>query len=649
MFILALHSANLIATHALELGTNKRMCGIAGLLTFNSPQNCIHSLTAMTNAQRHRGPDGGGIELVNKQYPTIGFGHRRLAIIDLSEAGYQPMLDVDTGNWLTFNGEIYNYRMLRQRLLSLGQTFQSKTDSEVILKAYAQWGDDFVEFLEGMFAFAIWDVSRQRLILARDPLGIKPLYYWAVQQDIMFASEVRAMLASGLVDRRLSHSALYSYLLYGSVQEPNTLVQGVQSLPPGNILVWEQGQTKMHSYWQLPMPQGDTMLTKPALWDETREYLEHAVSTQLVSDVPLGAFLSGGIDSTAIVALMRKKTELVKTFSVVFSEDAYDERAYARIAARHIGTAHTELPLTGQIVREELPNALSAFDQPSMDGINTYFVSKVTREAGITVALSGVGGDELFGGYSGYAKSLLLEKWGSLLQRLPAPIRAFSAGMLTRFPQRELARRGAELFLSKRHPYFLTRQVFSQQQISQLLEPMFKDELGCWSDRLYRLERETAVYDPINRAAALELQTYMLSTLLRDTDQMSMAHALEVRVPLIDQQLVQYLFTLPGHYKLENHYPKPLLTHPLKDLLPEKCVFRPKQGFTLPFETWLRQGLQDEIKAQFTGATNQIIMPFQAKALANLWISFEMQQISWSRIWSIYTLSHWLREHQIEL
>lgn len=625
------------------------MCGIAGLVSYEqSIEECCERVQLMTKAQQHRGPDGSGVEAIQNQKPAVVFGHRRLAIIDLSSAGYQPMLDQVTGNWLAFNGEIYNYQSLRHELIHKGAIFHSHTDSEVILKSYAMWGDSFIQRLEGMFAFAIWDRWQRRLLLARDPLGIKPLYYHFTPQNMVFASEVRALLSAKLVERRLSLPDLYGYLSYGSVQEPGTLIQGIHSLPPGHILTWQDRKLNKQRFWQLPAHMNGQYPAED-LDRQLKDLLTNAVTSQLVADVPLGAFLSGGIDSTSIVALMRQQTNQVKTFSIVFNESAYDERRYAQLAAKQIGTDHTELLVDSQTVLRNLPSALAAFDQPSMDGLNTYFVSKVTREAGITVALSGVGGDELFAGYSGYHKPLLLERWGNALAVFPAFARRTGSYILRLLPERELIRRGVDLLLTNDHPYFLARRVFSSQQIASLLYPEVHYESAGWYLRMKGLEGETAVYDPINRASALELQTYMLSTLLRDTDQMSMSHALEVRVPLLDQQLVQYLLSIAGQFKLVNKEPKPLLTRPLKNMLPIECIYRPKQGFTFPFAYWLRQHLQDEIKEMLLSPDPISQQLFNIPTFNNLWQGFKIGQISWSRIWSLFVLNHWLAAHAISL
>lgn len=627
------------------------MCGVVGLLHNNdSAEQHIERLQAMSQALQHRGPDDTGFQVVNQGGPLALFGHRRLAIIDLSPAGHQPMCDPATGNWITFNGEIYNYQALRQELQHQGHTFQSQTDTEVILKAFAAWGLESIPRLRGIFAFGLWDARNQRLVLARDQLGVKPLYYWQQADALLFASEVRALLASNLIPRRLDVHGLRSYLSYGSVQEPYTLIQDISSLLPGHILTWQNEQTQTRRYWQLPLPDGVEERSLATLLDEVQQHLLSAVQSQLVADVPLGAFLSGGIDSTAIAALMQQTSNGgVKTFSVVFDEKQYDERYYAQLAARHIGTAHTELLLRGEDVRQSLPAALAAFDQPSMDGLNTYFVSKVTREAGLTVALSGLGGDELFGGYSGYQKSLLLETWGERLHMLPHWLRDKGAHLLSLLPG-EKARRLVGLLQTQRHPYFLARQLFSQHQITNLLDPDVNRASRQWEPDVFRLlEHETRDYDRVNRQSALEMQTYMLSTLLRDTDQMSMAHALEVRVPLLDHILVEYLFTVPGACKIDAAHPKPLLTRSLNGALPDECIFRPKRGFELPFAVWLKASLYDEIRASFLGQTTQTSLPFTAASLEQSWQRFEQGQLSWSRVWSLFTLRNWLDSHGVAL
>ncbi len=624
------------------------MCGIAGILHPNS-ETVLAAIPAMNHAQRHRGPDDGGVEFIESDGFSLGFGHRRLAIIDVSSAGHQPMNDADTGNWITFNGEIYNFQELRRELEKKGQVFRTGTDTEVILKGYALWGLECVRRLRGIFAFGIWDASRKSLLLARDQLGVKPLYYWHKNDAFLFASEVRALLSTELTGRRLDIDGLQSYLAYGSVQEPFTMVHGIRSLEAGHFMVCDEGAVRTERYWKLPQTEPGSYDVPKKLYEEAAHRLFDAVDSQLVSDVPLGAFLSGGIDSTAIAALMQQSNKgKVRTFSVVFNEEAYDERHWSQLAAHEIGTEHTELTLTAEEVRHELPHALECFDQPSVDGLNTYFVSKAVREAGLTVALSGVGGDELFGGYGSFRKPLLMERFSLATQKIPLFTRRILSRALSAWGRGEAMRKVADTLITTRHPYLLSRRLFSNGQLSLLLSRSIPFS-SAWEEEAFgRLETEIRLYDPINRISALELQTYMLSTLLRDTDQMSMAHSLEVRVPLIDPLLVEFCFTVPGSCKIENGQPKPLLTRPLGDLLPQACVHRPKRGFELPFQLWLSGLLKSEMRASLTGVASREFTLFEPGALAALWAQYQSGRVNWSRVWAIFVLRRWMQQNRIE-
>jgi len=605
----------------------------------------------MNHAQKHRGPDDEGSIIFPAQGRWLGFGHRRLSIIDLSAAGHQPMKDDETGNWITFNGEIYNFRELRSELEKNGYLFRTETDTEAILKAYAEWGTESVKRFRGIFAFAIWDDLRRSLFLARDHMGVKPLYYCRKDDALLFASEVRALLAAGLTKSCLDYDGLRSYLSYGSVQEPFTMVKDIRSLGAGCFVTWEANAVHSEPYWKLPQPES-LLAARPQreLYEEAAHRLFDAVDSQLVSDVPLGAFLSGGIDSTSIAALMKQSNKgKVRTFSIVFNEGAFDEREWSRTAAREIGTEHTELTLTGDEVREGLPHALACFDQPSVDGFNTWYVSKAVREAGLTVALSGVGGDELFGGYGGFRKPLLMARWHSAMQPIPSFARRVLSGVISACAHGEMMRKVADTLVTTRDPYLLSRRLFSDLQSARILSPDIPASSSWEEEAFGRMEAEAGGYDPINRVSAFELQTYMRSTLLRDTDQMSMAHALEVRVPLIDPLLVEFCFTVPGACKVENGQPKPLLTRPLTDLLPHACVHRPKQGFVLPFQLWLSGALESEMRSSFTCADPRKCGPFEPRELTRLWGQYQSGDLTWTRIWAIFVLLRWMEQNRIEL
>jgi asparagine synthase (glutamine-hydrolysing) len=625
------------------------MCGIAGIVDqHESEETLVRRAEQMSCAIMHRGRDDHGQVAVRQSQPGVVLAHRRLAIIDLSQAGHQPMQDGDS--WISFNGEIYNYRELRAELRAEGHVFRTGTDTEVILKAYSQWGGDCVNHLRGIFALGIWDNTTRTLLLARDHLGVKPLYFWRDNQALVFASEVRSLLASGYVRRHLDHRALQGYLTFGAVQDPQTLVKDVASLPPGHTLTWKEGRATVARYWTLPSPGRSEDLTISDVEEVTRAHLTDAVRTQLVADVPVAAFLSGGIDSTAILALMRLGgAQDIHSVSVVFDEPTYDERVFARRAANAFGTDHHELILTSHDVVRGLPDALAAYDQPSMDGLNTYFVSQVTKSEGMTVALSGLGGDEMFGGYDGHARQLLAERANGVARLLPRSARHALAAAMSTIARTEGQRRFVDLLTTRRHPYFLTRQVFNRAQIDELLAPEFSSQATSWEPDAFRdLERSGRDTDVVTRTSAFELGTYMLSMLLRDADQMSMAHALEVRVPLLDHRLVEFVFSLPGRLRLDQAIPKPLLTRPLKAELPAECVYRPKQGFELPFERWLRGGLYEQMRDSFLSPTSACATPFDRQGLAATWKSFEEGRLRWSRVWSIFVLRDWLARHGMQ-
>ncbi len=618
------------------------MCGIAGIVAFtNRDKHYYDQCSRMVQVQRHRGPDDFGIVTVS-EYPQCVFGHTRLSIIDLSLGGHQPMHDQQTGNYLVFNGEIYNYRELRSELKQQGHCFETDSDTEVILKAYAQWRDDFCKHLHGMFAFALWDSSKKRLLLTRDRLGIKPLYYYKTNGLLIFASEVRALIESDLIKRKLDIKGLLSYLSYGSVQEPYTLVEGIKSLSPAHFMTVEDEKVKCQSYWDLSFQIKERSVME--VNELVKEKLQQAVKSRLIADVPLGAFLSGGIDSTAIVALMqRASSRRIKTFSIVFDDEKTDERRYSRLASQRLGCEHTELELSGSIVKTNLTKAMDAFDQPSVDGLNTWFVSKLTKDAGLTVALSGVGGDEVFAGYEGFSKPLLIERHASTLKKFPR----FSGTLMSRFGNSEKFRKIGEMINYSEHPYFLSRQVFSNLQAEKLLvSELLPDNLDWFPVEARQLAQKSLSLSPINRTSLLEMNTYMRSTLLRDTDQMSMAHSLEIRVPLIDHELVELMMSIPGEMKLDTVTAKPLLVAGANGDIPSECIYRSKQGFVLPFEKWFSEELREDMKHFFLKPGQGL---YQENALKKMWCHYERGKVNWCRVWALYVLNYWITKYGISL
>src|SRR5271166_4310982 len=401
------------------------MCGIFGIVSCGG----VVSPDLLEKAARslaHRGPDDSGTVIVDCSAAApcqLGFAHTRLSIIDLSPLGHQPMQDPVTGNWIVYNGEIYNFRELRKELEAAGVEFKSQSDTEVILSAYRVWGESCLTRLGGMFAFALWDAQRKRLLLARDPMGIKPLYYHQSEQTFIFASEVRTLLQTGLVPRKADPVGVLSYLAFGSVYEPWTIVEGVKAVPAGHVLTLENGSVSTREYWN-PLPSSSPAESTSSSGngittaDRLPVILRDAVLSHLVSDVPVGVFLSGGIDSSALVAVLSKNGVRANTFSLVFQEEEFDEGQYSREIARRFGTEHHEIPISLQDTLAALPEAICAMDQPTIDGINTYLVSAKTRAAGVKVALTGLGADEMFAGYSNFRRVPKMERFVKQFGRL---------------------------------------------------------------------------------------------------------------------------------------------------------------------------------------------------------------------------------------
>src|SRR5271169_2905173 len=554
------------------------MCGIFGIVARNThvPADVLARGTA---SLAHRGPDDSGTVIVRESTPEpveVGLGNRRLAILDLSPLGHQPMRDPETGNWIVYNGEIYNFRDVRRELEQSGARFASHSDTEVLLKAYARWGEQCLAKFRGMFGFALWDAQQHRLFLARDPMGIKPLYYAESGAYFLFASEVRSILGTGLVPRRLDQAGLLNFLAFGSACDPLTLVQGIQALPAGHSLTWQSETVRQSRYWDLvddrPVDGGrpgelSSSAEQRQAASTLQPMLEEAVRLQLVSDVPVGVFLSGGIDSSALVSILSRGGVTPATFSIVFREADFSEADHSRAIAKRFRTDHHEIAVSQQDVLAAIPDALRCMDLPTMDAVNTYFVSREARAAGVKVALSGLGGDEVFAGYSSFRTIPRMERFARFWRHVPGAARgplatAFAALSPANDQNRKLASLAGDNGRIL-HPYFLSRMLFTPGQRDLLLveTDIATAEKAAASQR-ERLQRANSL-DAINRVSYLESRCYMLNTLLRDADFMSMSQGLEVRVPLIDHQLAKAVLALPGKWKL-NGTPKKLLVEALQ-------------------------------------------------------------------------------------
>lgn len=637
------------------------MCGIFGIVSRNAgiPDGVLER---GTQSLAHRGPDDSGTILLRDSVPDaveIGLGNRRLAILDLSPLAHQPMHDAETGNWIVYNGEIYNFRDIRNELEQSGTSFVSHSDTEVVLKAYARWGERCLAKFRGMFAFALWDARRHRLFIARDPMGIKPLYYAQAGSFFVFASEVRTLLGTSLVPPRIDPAGLINYLTFGSAYDPLTIIEGIRALPPGHTLTWEGGVVRVFSYWDLVDDSSTATRTSESFHAETERgaagrlqpILEEAVRLQLVSDVPVGVFLSGGIDSSALVSILSRSGVTPSTFSIVFREADFSEAQHSRAIAAKFHTDHHEINVSQTDVLAAIPDALRAMDLPTLDGINTYFVSREARRADVKVALSGLGGDEVFAGYSAFRAVPRMERFARFWTQVPRAVRGpFASAFAALTPANDQNRKLASLARDNGrilHPYFLSRMLFMPSQRDLLLS--IADTAAA--DQAAELQRDrlqrALPLDPINRVSYLESRCYMLNTLLRDADFMSMSQGLEVRVPLIDHQLAKAVLALPGKWKV-NGTPKKLLVGALAGSLPDEIVHRPKRGFTLPFEHWMRQELRSEIDPVLDAKRidNGPLGGFlSGSGVRQIWQQFLQGKVSWSRPWSLYVLQRWCELH----
>jgi asparagine synthase (glutamine-hydrolysing) len=652
------------------------VCGICGAAFANRISDAEVRVRAMSAALRHRGPDDEGMLANDPRAPGLALGMRRLSIIDLP-GGHQPTWNEAKDVAVIFNGEIYNYRELRDRLTSLGHRFATKSDTEILVHAWEEWGEDCLTELRGMFAFALLDLRKRfatspLLFLARDPLGIKPLYYTQTSDGFAFASEVRALLAAGTAEKQISQDALTSYLLFGSVSEPVTILEGVFSLPPGHrmlLYVPERRRApRARPWWDPSRSPAACDTQKPrefsAAAKQLRPLLEDAVRAHLVADVPVGLFLSGGLDSSAIAALATRMLPEIWSFTLAFPGTPYDEAPLARLVAERCGTRHREVPLDVDAILGRLDEALAALDQPTMDGINTYFVSWAAREVGLKVALSGLGGDELFAGYQTFTDTPKMERLMRLAWFAPAPLRRAVApalrGLLargTRGRSSDAARKAVDAWLSPDalpHPYFFTRTVFPVSHLSKLTEPRFRQSTvnadgvtlePTWLGWLERAADFSRKLEPLGAVSWMEMRTYMVSTLLRDTDSVSMAQSLEVRVPLLDTPLVEFFGSLPDAARHRPGRQKSLLAEALADVLPVEILAKRKRTFTLPWEDWLRGPLRARLERSFADPASAFAAHLHADGVRAVWSAFLAGETSWSRPWTLYVLNEWCRRH----
>jgi asparagine synthase (glutamine-hydrolysing) len=627
------------------------MCGINGFASRKySGEEKTAVIRRMNAALAHRGPDNEGVWHDH----LVCLGHRRLSIIDLSAESNQPFFSNDRRYVIVYNGELYNYKELKLELQRAAQGstdvpyfFKTASDTEVVMAAYLRWGNKCLDYFNGMYAFAIYDTQENKLTLGRDRIGVKPLYYYYGDEGLIFSSEVRAILRSGIKKFTLNKEVIGEYAMYQTVFAPNTIIKGIKLLMPGHLAEYENGEATVTAYYSVAKISASSKeMSYQQVCHKVNELLTHSVQQRLVADVPFGAFLSGGIDSSAIVGLMSKvSSEKVQTFNISFDESEFSESKYAQLIAKKFNTSHHEIKLTPNDFLKQLPEALSAIDHPSGDGPNTYIVSKATKNAGITMALSGIGGDELFAGYDVFRRMAELQK-KSWINAVPGFAKKAAAFAIRQQKRSVSGNKIAEL-LSQPKIYFnsaypLNRSLFTRKELQGLLQnPRPFEHLEKIMSGVPQIEDHL-----LSAVSVAEINTYLQNTLLRDADQMSMAVALEVREPFLDYRLIDFVLGVNDEFKFP-HTPKKLLTDSLKDLLPPEIINRPKMGFTLPWQYWLKNELKSFCEKNLKEFAQYDFC--NKNEVENLWLRFlsNDKTVTWSRIWHLVVLNNWLKENNI--
>jgi len=633
------------------------MCGIAGLYNISSPDALQYMLQAISS----RGPDDS--DMLIDQESGICLGHKRLSIIDLSADGRQPMTDASGRFSITYNGEIYNYLELKQELEELGYAFQTRTDTEVVLTAYRHWGSECLCRFRGMFAFAILDRGPgfgpaelgglgvpecPYLFLARDRFGIKPLVYTQTGQGFAFASELKALLAAGLVKQQVRPEAVVEYLSYGAVSQPGTMLKGVYQVEPGTAMFVTPGGKNLKSvrYWDLVWgvdSNRDSLknLDYPELVRQTRSLLEEATRYHLIADVPVGAFLSGGVDSTAVCALMQRVSgKPVQTFSVGFNGpvEVTDESSFAREAAAHLGCEHTEVIIDEQDIAACFDALIHALDQPSIDGTNTYLVSRAAARK-VKVAISGLGGDELFAGYPHFAA------YQQAAKNKATPIDYLASVLHAMRPNRFTVNRSYKIASFDQRLAKMRNLVASREKLRKQVRGELVSLCGPY---LHPALKGSGLpdWDPVSQLSYAECKGYLQNTLLRDNDVMSMAHSLEVRPVLLDHKLAEHAVALPPEAKIRNGQMKSALVDAVSDLIPAACWQRPKKGFEMPFATWMNGRLRPRVQQAFCSQMAQEI--FDKRYLSSIKSQIKKGKLP-RKVWASFILLAWMEQSSCQL
>ena len=617
------------------------MCGIAGFVHFGQQSDSCDLVISMTNTLAHRGPDAFGYY----HDDTISLGHRRLSIIDLEERSNQPFSDYTGRFVLSFNGEIYNYQSLKKDLNHY--PFTTYSDTEVLIAAFSTWGIDCLHKLDGIFAFSLWDKENHTLWLVRDRLGVKPLYLFKKDSTIAFASEMRSFIRSGLIMPTVNSKGLYHYLGFHSVSSDSAILNDVTELEAGTYLKITASSQEYTTYWTPLNSPLKTNLKRDEINSDILKLLNKAVQKRMTSDVPVAAYLSGGIDSSAIVALMSiQSSQTVNTFTLGFSENEFDETLYASEIVRRFKTNHTSVLLNKDELLHKIVTGLDVMDSPSADGINTFLLADAITKAGIKVALSGIGGDELFAGYPSFNYFLKLHKWKSVFNNTYSTRFIFST-LLKYAPQTNLNKFKEILQLrdlSIASVYPALRRTLSSDEIKNLLKSTTSTS-RCDSNLL--ANEELNKFGLLSQYSIAEYKGYAKNTILKDVDQMSMAFGLEIREPFFDHQLIEYVLSLPDEMKLGGST-KQLLTDALEPLLPQGIIKRTKKGFVLPWKVWMKNELKSFCESQILECAEREFI--NKTYLIKMWNQFlrDKNRVSWITIWQLVVLNYWMNKNGIE-
>jgi len=644
------------------------MCGICGKISLNKAidENLIRK---MCGVLAHRGPDSEGVMVLDSaasrlrsnnilrasetsREVKIGLGHRRLAIIDLTPAGHQPMSNEDGSIWIVLNGEIYNFIELKEALEKKGHKFKSRTDTEVVLHLYEEKGEECVKDLRGMFSFAIWEQKNERLFIARDRVGKKPLYYYHNNQALIFASEIKAILQDPEVLREVNRPSITDYLSYGYTPAPQTMFKNIMKLPPAHFMIYEKGNIRIQKYWELDFSK-KIKLSEEDYCRRTLELLEECVKIRLISDVPLGAFLSGGVDSSAVVYMMSKLSSTpVKTFSIGFDEEKYSELKYARIIAERFRTDHHEYVVKPNAI-EILPKLVWHYNEPYADSsaLPSYYVAKMTRDK-VTVALNGDGGDENFAGYERY----MAGKFAEFYRKIPEKVRSiFESSLVNKIPESRARNNFSSKFkrfilmapreCSVRH--YNWNSIFRDNEKEDLWSDEFREEIGAKKSFSYLEDifSRSQTKDIVDSLLYADINSYLPEDLLVKMDIATMANSLEARSPFLDHKFMEFSASIPSHIKLKGMRLKYILKKALSNALPEKILNREKMGFGIPIHQWFRnelKGYSYEILLSDKAIKRGYFKKEAVKKLLDEHVAAKAN--NGARIWSLLFLELWHRE-----